>query len=112
VNTRRATYRWMLRDLMADHGLFATTALVPLLASRGIELSASQVHRLVTQEPERLSLPILAALCDIFECTPNELIQVTALSGNTRQMAAGGADHVVDLASTVRPKRARVRPEE
>src|SRR6478752_10006080 len=100
----------MLRDLMADHGLFATTALVPLLASRGIDLSASQVHRLVTQEPERLSLPILAALCDIFECTPNDLIQVTALSSRPRQ-AAGGETPVVDLDSSVRPTRARIRPD-
>ena len=110
MNTRRASYRWLLRDLMADHGLFATTALAPLLAGRGIELSASQVHRLVTQPPERLSLPILAALCDIFECTPNDLIQVTAASGTARQ-AVGAEDHVIDLASTVRPKRARVRPD-
>jgi Cro/C1-type HTH DNA-binding domain len=44
-------------------------ALVPLLAKRGISLSASQVHRLVTGIPERLSLPVLAALCDILECT-------------------------------------------
>jgi DNA-binding Xre family transcriptional regulator len=27
------------------------------------------VHRLVTGIPERLSLPVLAALCDILECT-------------------------------------------
>lgn len=110
MNTHRATYRWLLRDLMADEGLFATTALAPLLASRGIELSPSQVHRLVTQEPERLSMPILAALCDIFECTPNDLIQVTAISG-TEKKAVVGDNHAVDLASTVRPKRARVRPE-
>ena len=73
---RRPTYRWRLRDVMADHGLFSTTALSPLLADRGIDLSPSQVHRLVTQAPERLSLPILAALCDIFGCTPADLIVI------------------------------------
>ena len=29
-----------------------------------ITLSSSQVHRLVSHTPERLSLPVLAALCD------------------------------------------------
>ena len=52
---------------MAAHGLFNATDLEPLLAERGISLSSVQVWRLVTQTPERLSLPVLAALCDIFE---------------------------------------------
>jgi hypothetical protein len=69
-----------------------------------------QVWRLVTQIPERLSLPVLAALCDIFECTPAELIATRAENVPTRKAAAGAAT-VVDLATTVRPKRARIRPE-
>jgi hypothetical protein len=40
---------------------FKTTELIPPLADRGITLSASQVHRLVTGTPERLSLPVLSA---------------------------------------------------
>ena len=53
---REVSYQWRLREVMATRGLFATTELVPLLAERGISLSASQVHRLVTGIPERLSL--------------------------------------------------------
>jgi hypothetical protein len=50
------TYRWHLRQLMAAHGMFATTDLVPLLAQRGVSLSREQVYRLVTGTPERLNL--------------------------------------------------------
>ena len=75
--TRTVGYRWRLRGVMATRGLFATTHLTPLLAERGIELSNSQVHRLVTGTPHRLSLPVLAALCDILNVTPNELITLT-----------------------------------
>lgn len=107
---RKATYQWLLRDVMADHGLFATTTLVPLLAERGIVLSPSQVHRLVTQEPERLSLPILAALCDIFDCTPTVLIH-TAAATTAERKAAAGEPKVIDRSSPLRPKRARLRPE-
>ncbi|WP_426997807.1 helix-turn-helix domain-containing protein [Pseudarthrobacter sp. N5] len=83
---------------------------VPLLAQRGIELSSVQVWRLVTQIPERLSLPVLAALCDILEVTPAELIATRPEAVTPRRTAGAGAE-VVDLAATIRPKRARITPE-
>jgi DNA-binding Xre family transcriptional regulator len=63
---------------MATHGMFIISELVPLLVDRGINLSVSQVHRPATGTPERLSLPVLAALCDIFDCTAVELIATKA----------------------------------
>ena len=109
MTRRNVSYQWRLREVMAEHGMFATTDLVPLLADRGIELSASQVHRLVIGTPERLSLPVLAALCDIFEVTPAELIRTAAENVARRTAAAGspGRD-----AAARRPVRARIRPEQ
>jgi DNA-binding Xre family transcriptional regulator len=107
--SRQISYRWLLRDVMADHDMFATTALIPLLQERGIDLSPSQVHRLVTGTPERLSLTVLAALCDIFQCGPGDLVQTSAHTVTTRK--AAGGEKVVDLAATGRPRRARLRPE-
>ena len=107
---RRAIgYRWLLRDVMADHGLFATTTLVPLLAERGIDLSPSQVHRLVTQTPERLSMPILVALCDIFECSPNDLVAVDTTVVADKKAINSAA--VTPLPTGSRPRRARVVPD-
>lgn len=51
--------------LMAMRGMFATTDSLPLLAGRGIDLSPSQVYRLVTERPERLNLAVLMALMDL-----------------------------------------------
>jgi DNA-binding Xre family transcriptional regulator len=107
---RQVSYQWRLREVMAAHGMFAATDLAPKLADRSINLSSVQVWRLVTQTPERLSLPVLAALCDIFECGPGELIATRAQNATPRRVAAAGGT-VVDLAATVRPKRARIRPE-
>jgi DNA-binding Xre family transcriptional regulator len=87
---RRISYQWRLRQVMAEHGMFTITELVPLLAERGITLSASQVHRLVSGVPERLSLHVLAALCDIFDTTPAQLIVTDAENMAPRQVAAGG----------------------
>lgn len=107
---RQASYQWRLRHVMADRGMFSTTQLVPHLAERGITLSASQVHRLVTGTPERLSLPVLAALCDILGVTPADLIVVSA-GGVTRPAAAGGGPAAAAGDGTaIRPRRARLRP--
>jgi Cro/C1-type helix-turn-helix DNA-binding protein len=83
---------------------------VPLLNDRGIELSASQVHRLVTGTPERLSLPVLATLCDTFEATPADLIRTAAENAAPRRTAAAGGQ-IAD-AAVRRPVRARTRPEQ
>ncbi len=86
----KMSIRWKLRRLMAEHDMFATTDLVPLLAERGIHLSREQVFRLVTHTPQRLSVDTLAALCDIFGCTPNDLIEVEAVP-TQRRKATGAA---------------------
>src|SRR5664280_3544253 len=74
---RKVGYGWRLRELMAAQGVYTATELVPLLRERGIDLSASQVHRLVSGTPERLSLQVLAALCDILSCTPADPLPFT-----------------------------------
>jgi hypothetical protein len=51
-----------------------------------------QVWRLVTQTPERLSLPVLAALCDIFAVTPAQPIATRAENVPARRRAAAAAE--------------------
>jgi DNA-binding Xre family transcriptional regulator len=106
---REVSYQWRLREVMAAHGMFTVTELVPELHERGIDLSASQIHRLASGTPERLSLPVLAALCDIFACTPAELIATRAQDVRARKTATD--DGAVNL-NARRPKRARLRPGE
>ena len=103
---RKLDYRWHLRQVMADRGMFATTDLVDPLAARGIRLSSSQVYRLVVERPERLSLKILMALLDILGCSMGELIEPVAAGGSARKTtAAGGTDAGI---GELRPRRARI----
>ena len=103
---RKLDYRWHLRQVMAQHGLFATTDLIQPLAQRGIRLSSSQVYRLVVERPERLSLRTLMALLDILGCSMTELIEPVAASGRPRAAkAVGGTNAGVGI---LRPKRARI----
>jgi DNA-binding Xre family transcriptional regulator len=97
---KKIGYRWHLRRLMAGKDMYATTELRPLLAERGITLSREQVYRLVTGIPERLSLDILAALCDILGCAPGDLVEpVTAAAARQPPQPQGAPP---------RPVRARV----
>jgi DNA-binding Xre family transcriptional regulator len=101
-------YRWHLRKVMADRGMFQTTDLIGPLAQREIKLSSSQVYRLVTERPERLSLKVFMALLDILGCSMDELIEPFAQAGSAsarRKKAVGAETGIGDL----RPKRARIR---
>jgi DNA-binding Xre family transcriptional regulator len=98
-------FAWRLEERMHERGIHQITALQRQLAAHGIDLSSSQIHRLVTQTPERLNLEVLAALCEILDCSPAELVEVLAPAAGRR--TADGTN-VVDMASTVRPRRARV----
>jgi len=88
---KKMGYRWHLRQLMARAEMYATSDLVPLLAERGVELSREQVYRLVTQPPQRLSMDVLAALCDILSCAPNDLIEITQVDAQIRKTATDDA---------------------
>lgn len=107
---RKLGYRWNLRVLLAQQGMFATTELVPLLAERGIELSAAQVYRLVVQTPERLSLRTLVALCDILDCSPSDLIEPVAEAAKPRAKATGtgGGAAVAGVRSKI-PRSAEIK---
>lgn len=103
---RKLDYRWHLRQVMADRGMFATTDLIEPLAARGIRLSSSQVYRLVAERPERLSLKILMALLDILDCSMTDLIEPVAAGGRSRA-AKAAADATAGIGQ-LRPKRARI----
>lgn len=100
--TKKMECDWHLRRLMADHGLFQTTDLVPLLAERGINLSREQVFRLVTQPPQRLSMDTLAALCDILACGVQDLIEVRAAKEQTRKTGTGSPAKPAVRRTTIR----------
>ncbi len=111
---RQVEYVWHLRRLMAQREMYSTTDLMPLLAERGIELSAPQVYRLVTGTPERLNMRVLAALCDALNCTPTDLIETRVVEVGRRQhrKAAGGEAGPEGGLRAFRPTRAKIVADE
>ncbi len=109
--TRTLGYKWNLRALMAERGMFATTDLGPHLAERGIVLSDTQVYRLVVQKPERLNLHILVCICESW-LLPRRSHRARRRSspgqeGRRRRRARREAS-----GEGTRPTRARILPED
>jgi DNA-binding Xre family transcriptional regulator len=103
--TSKTVIRWNLRQLMAEHGMFATTDLLDPLHERGIELSRQMVHRVVTRTPQRINVDLLAALCDILVCTPNDLLELAREQVLEGQAVNDSGPGIGDL----RPLRAKIR---
>ncbi len=87
--TKKMGISWNLRERLEQQCIHSTAELVPRLAERGIHLSRMQVYRLVAQEPQRISVDVLAALCDVLSCTPNDLITVKVVKEQLRKAASG-----------------------
>lgn len=104
--TRRMTMQWNLRQMMASRAIYQTSELVPMLAERGVILSREHVYRLVTKTPQRLNMEILAALCDILDCEPNDLLQPVV---ETTQVAKTGTEAAGPGIGGLRPIRAKIR---
>src|SRR5947207_2307403 len=101
--------RWHLREVMANRGMFATTDLIAPLAERGVELSREQVYRLVTQQPERLNVYTLAALCDALDCGVGDLLE-PVVERRQQRKAAGSPEARASrrVREGLRPVRARI----
>lgn len=104
----KITYSRRLREIMAARGMNNISAPIPLLTERGITLSASQIYRLVGDKPERISLPLPGALTDALDCTVEDLCVFRAEAAAVPK-AVNAGPVVIDLNTTIRPKRARVR---
>lgn len=104
--TRHVVIQWNLRQVMATRSIFQTSDLVPLLAERGVHLSREHVYRLVTKTPQRLNMEVLAALCDILDATPSDLLQpVVQVAAAARTGTEAAGPGIGDL----RPIRAKIR---
>lgn len=109
ANTPANTVAWHLRDLMAAAGMFKTTDLVEPLRKAGVQLSREQVFRLVTKPPARLNMEVLAALCLVLDCTPNDLIKIVPADVGFRKTGtANAAASTGSSIGSLRPVPARI----
>ena len=108
---RHVEYTWRLREIMAGRGMNNLSDLIPHLQDRGVNLSDSQIYRLIGGTPERMNLALLAALLDALDCTFEELCPATVVATEARNRLTG-TEAVTGKKDAIRPIRARIhRPE-
>ncbi|CAH1201782.1 hypothetical protein PAECIP111893_01724 [Paenibacillus plantiphilus] len=65
---------WMLRNVMADRGIWTGAALARILKERAnYSLSPASISALLTNQPRQMKAETLDALCTALECSPNDL---------------------------------------
>ncbi|GAB6992172.1 helix-turn-helix domain-containing protein [Paenibacillus pini] len=65
---------WMLREVMADKGIWSGAALSRLLKEKAdYSLSAASISALLTSQPRQMKAETLDALCTTLDCSPNDL---------------------------------------
>ncbi len=106
MTRQRLVMQWNLRQVMASRGLFQTSDLLPLLAERDVFLTRQFLYKLVTKVPQRVNIVLLAALCDILDCTPNDLLQPRLEAVDAEPTASGDTGPGI---GDLRPIRAKVR---
>jgi DNA-binding Xre family transcriptional regulator len=67
---------WHLRMLAAERGYMTAKSLFDALQPGGLDITESQLRRIFTGQPERLSLALLAQLCCLLKATPGDLLTV------------------------------------
>ncbi|MBB6735442.1 helix-turn-helix domain-containing protein [Cohnella zeiphila] len=65
---------WMLRQIMAERGVWTGAALARLLKEKaGYELSAPSISALLNGSPRQMKAETMDALCTALACTPGDL---------------------------------------
>ncbi|MBB2958267.1 helix-turn-helix domain-containing protein [Pseudoclavibacter helvolus] len=103
------TIQWNLRKLMAANGMFQTTDLIEPLRKHGVNLSREQVYRLVTKVPERLNMAVLVALCHIFGCGPNDLVEIPDVAAARERSVVNGSTSSPVVQRELKPVPARIQ---
>ena len=65
---------------MVDRGIKFAKDLKATLDAHGVEISLSSVSRLVYKKPKQIDMQLLAGLCHVLDCTPNDLLLTSSRS--------------------------------
>lgn len=88
------SFKWRLKEKMAERGIWRCTDLAKLLNAHGIEISSAMVTLIVDKMPERINSKVLDALCDILECTPSDILIHIPSGKNAEKLKKVAGDNI------------------
>ena len=65
---------WNIRVMMAKKKIHSVTELHRRLLQVGVDISSAQLTRIVSELPERMNMRLFAALLEVLDCEPNDLL--------------------------------------
>lgn len=71
---RRKYLKWNAPVLLMQSGIRRKDRLAEVMNELGVDISSTQIGRIVNDRPKRVSMEVLEGLCSAFDCTPSELM--------------------------------------
>ncbi len=106
-------FKWKLRSVMAEKGIWNGQELVQLLEERaGIILSHTAVMALIKSPPKAVRLQTFDALCTALECNPWELLEYTPEKAKQARKAANNGPIAPYRRQKIKPQTKQLYPEE
>jgi DNA-binding Xre family transcriptional regulator len=88
------SFKWRLKEKMAESGIWRCTDLTKLLNAHGINITSSMVTLIVDRMPERINTKVLDAICDILECTPADILVHIPSGKNAEKLRKAVGDDI------------------
>lgn len=109
---------WKIRWMMLEAGIHTATALKKRLDEIGYDITTAYAARIVNEIPNRLSIDLLNALINVFDCEPGDLLASEIISedtggppeGEVKTSSPRKIDAQASSASSTAKKRLRVTP--
>lgn len=103
---------WALLMLMSKYKIRTAAQLRRKLMEYGIEMTSIHLSRLINERPNRLNIELLDAFCNMFECTPNDLLPFEDVVQTEEPVEANSIEKVKPQPSKVVPfKKKEQKPE-
>jgi DNA-binding Xre family transcriptional regulator len=74
VNKERLEIFWNLGNLLYQHKILKVKDFQDLMRDHGVNLSYAQTYHLVHEQPLRVTLRNVLAICDMLKCSVSDLI--------------------------------------
>ncbi|XTI73277.1 helix-turn-helix domain-containing protein [Acidithiobacillus sp. AC3] len=84
---------WRVRVVMAERRIKTITELRQRLTEIGVDISTTQLGRVLDNLPNRLSMDLLAGLTTVLHCQVGDLLWISPSSGPSGTMPTGTPRH-------------------
>lgn len=83
---------WNLGNLLYQKKILKVTEFQDSMRQHGVSLSYAQAHALVNQQPLRVTLRVVLAVCEVLDCSVGDLIVIRKAAEKTAESTESGGE--------------------